>query len=218
MRALTLSSLTTLSLAAALVLTPSTAHAQERSDTAATVTTITMVAGAATVTLMPRIFHSDPETTVGWKARWHVSILAPSLANVTLTLLNEHALKDAIRSPRPGCDETNQGTGRCQDFGSLSSHTFLAASAFGQGTAIFLSDMLKWNDGRFNVGSFLGNVAFPLVFAGVTAVGRTAGDWEDGGTVALSGVSGLVTGGLMGLGYAVLQRPECGYTGSLVCW
>ena len=26
---------------------------------------------------MPRVFYADPEVTVGWKARWHVSVLAP---------------------------------------------------------------------------------------------------------------------------------------------
>ena len=190
----------------------------DRSDGWKTVTTITMVAGVATTTFMPRVFYADPETTAGWKARWHVSILAPTLANVSLTLLNEHALKDAIGGHRPGCDDTNQGQGRCQDYGSLSSHAFLAFSAFGQGTATFLADTLKWSDGQFNVGSFVGNVAFPLVFAGVTSVGRAAGNWETTGTVVLSSGIGLVTGALTGLTYALMQRPECGYTGSLICW
>src|SRR5262249_32188125 len=151
----------------------------------------------------PRIFYADPETTAGWKARWHVSVLAPSVVNAALTLVNENALKDAIRSPRPGCTEQDQGHGRCQDFGSLSSHAFLSFAALGQGTAIFLVDTLKWSDGKFHVGAFLGNVAFPLVFAGVTAVGRAAGNWEAGGTVVVSSLSGLLVGGLTGLTYAL---------------
>jgi hypothetical protein len=190
----------------------------ERSDTWGTVTTVTMAASVATTTFMPRIFYADPETTAGWKARWHVSVLAPTLLNVSLTMLNEHALKDAIRSQRPGCDENNFGTGRCQDFGSLSSHSYLAFSALGQGAATFIVDTVKWTDGKFHVGAFLGDIAFPLVFAGVTSVGRAAGNWEEGGTVVLSSVTGLVLGGLTGMTYALMQRPECGYTGSLICW
>lgn len=183
-----------------------------------TVTSITMVAGVATTTLMPRIFYSDPEVTVGYKARWHVSVLAPVLTNVSLTMLNESVLKDAIGSYRPGCDESNQGRGHCSDYGSLSSHAFLAFAALGQGGATFMVDTFKWSGDRFNVGAFLGNVAFPLVFAGVTAVGRAAGDWEESGVVVVSGTAGLATGALTGMTYALLQRPECGYTGALLCW
>lgn len=190
----------------------------DRSDAWKTVTAITMVAGVATTSFMPRVFYADPETTAGWKARWHVSVLAPTLANVTLAFLNENALKDAIGGHRPGCDDTNQGRGRCQDYGTLSSHAFLALSAFGQGTATFFTDTLKWSNGQFNVGAFVGNVAFPLVFAGVTSIGRAAGNWETGGSVLVSSGVGLVTGALTGFTYAMLQRPECGYTGSLVCW
>jgi hypothetical protein len=221
MRTSSKASLATFGITLALCIgTPRDASADdtERSTSWQTVTSITMAAGVATTTLMPRIFYADPETTAGWKARWHISVLAPTLANLSLTMLNEHALKDAIRSHRPGCSDENFGSGHCQDFGSLSSHAFLSFSAFGQGTAVFLVDTFKWSDGRFNVGAFVGDVAFPLVFAGITAVGRSAGNWEDGGTVVLSSVSGLVIGGLTGLTYGLLQRPECGYTGSLICW
>ena len=190
----------------------------DRSDGWKTVTSITMVAGVATTVLMPRIFYADPETTAGWKARWHVSVLAPTLANVSLTLLNEYALKDAIGGHRPGCDDTNQKQGPCHDYGSLSSHAFLSFAALGQGTTTFLVDTFKWSDGQFHVGAFVGDVALQLVLAGVTAVGRTAGNWETGGTVVVSSAAGLVTGALTGLTYALMQRPECGYTGSLACW
>jgi hypothetical protein len=71
-----------------VLLVPSRAHAQtvsptpNRDQTWETVTSITMVAGAATELLMPRLFYSDPEVTVGWKARWHVSVLAPAMTLV----------------------------------------------------------------------------------------------------------------------------------------
>lgn len=190
----------------------------DRSSTWQTVTSITMVAGVATTALMPRIFYSDPEATVGYKARWHISVLAPTLTNVSLAMLNEYALKDAIGSYRPGCDEATQGQGNCQDYGSLSSHAFLAFAALGQGGATFMVDTFKWSGGRFHVGAFLGDVAFPLVFAGVTSIGRAAGNWEEPGTVVLSSTIGLATGALTGMTYALLQRPECGYSGALICW
>ena len=189
-----------------------------RSDGWKTATTITMVGAVASTTLMPRLFYADPETTAGWKARWHVSILAPTLANVSLTLLNEYSLKDALKGHRPGCDDTNQGVYPCADYGALSSHAFLAFSALGQGAATFFTDTIKWSDGQFNIGSALGNIGMPLVLAGITAVGRSAGNWETGGTIVISSVGGLVAGALTGLTYAVMQRPGCGYTGSLVCW
>ena len=94
----------------------------------------------------------------------------------------------------------------------------LVIAALGQGTATFLVDTFKWSDGQFHVGAFVGDVALQLVLAGVTAVGRTAGNWETGGTVVVSSAAGLVTGALTGLTYALMQRPECSYTGSLVCW
>ena|SRR6266568_3797903 len=198
------------------------ASAQEdprhRDNTWQTVTTITTVAAVGSQALMPRVFYSDPETTVGWKARWHVSVLAPTMTLTALTLLNEYGLKDTIASYRPGCDETTQGSGHCRDYGSLSSHSVAAFSAFGQGTAVFIVDTVKWSDGKFNVGSFVGDVALPLVLAGVTSVGRSAGNWENTGTVIGSSVAGLGIGALMGLTYALLQRPECGYTGAAVCW
>ena len=189
-----------------------------RDTTWGTVSSVTAVAGVATVTLLPRIFYADPETTAGWKARWHVSVLTPTLANLSLTLLNEYALKDAIGGHRPDCDDTNQGQGNCRDFGTLSSHAFLSFSALGQGAAVFLTDTLKWSNGQFHAGSLVGNLAVPLIFSGVTAIGRGAGNWESGGTLLASSGAGLLTGFLTGITYAMLQRPECGYSGSLVCW
>jgi hypothetical protein len=190
----------------------------DRSSSWQTVTSITAVSTLATQLLMPRVFYSDPETTVGWKARWHVSSLAPAMTLTALTMFNEYSLKSAIASPRPGCNDANQGTGHCLDYGSLSSHTFLAVSSFAQGTTVFLVDTYKWSDGRFNGAAFAGDVALPLVLAGVTAIGRSAGNWESGGSVLTSSVAGLGVGVLTGLTYAMMSRPECSYTGALICW
>ncbi|MCL2778316.1 MAG: hypothetical protein FWD73_09955 [Polyangiaceae bacterium] len=190
----------------------------ERSSGWQTATTITMAAGVGTSLLMPRVFYSDPETTVGWKARWHVSVFAPVLANVSLTMANEFALKDQLKSFRPGCDNTNQGSGRCRDYGSLSSFAFLSLSTFGQTGVTFVVDTIKWSGGRVNVGSLLGNIALPLVLSGLTVGGRAAGNWETGQQVVLSSLAGFGTGVITGLVYSVLQRPECGYTGAMICW
>lgn len=207
----------------ALLFGAGTASAQvspepKRSDAWATVTTITMVAGGATELLMPRIFYADPEVTVGWKARWHVSVLAPVMTLTSATLLNELALKNAIKSFRPGCDASNDKLAHCTDYASPSTHAFGAFSSVGHGVGVFLIDTLKWSGGRFNGGSFAGHVAAPLVLAGITGVGRSVGDWESFGQVAVGATIGLGIGFLSGLTYSLMQRPECGYTGSVICW
>lgn len=189
-----------------------------RSDAWGTVTTITMVAGGATELLVPRIFYSDPEVTVGWKARWHVSVLAPVMTLTSATLLNDLALKKAIKSFRPGCDATNDKLAGCESYGSPSTHAFGSFAALGHGTAVFIFDTFKWSNGKFNGGAFAGHVAAPLVLAGITGIGRSVGDWESFGQVAVGGVIGLGIGFLSGMTYALMQRPECGYTGSLICW
>lgn len=197
---------------------PRSAAAQERDEGWETATTITMLGSAGTQLLMPRIFYSDPEVTVGWKARWHVSVLAPVMTLTALAVLNEHGLKDSFEGFRPGCNETNQGGPGCETFGMLSTHSFGAFAGLGHGTAVFLVDTLKWSNGRVNVGSLVGNIGVPLVLSTITAVGRSAGDWEDTGQIVAGGGAGLLSGFAMGFLYASLQRPECGYTGSLICW
>ena len=192
-----------------------------RDNTWGTVTTITMVAGAATELLMPRIFYSDPEVTQGWKARWHVSVLAPVLTLGALTLLNEYAIKDAIADPRPGCVApmpSGTGVGHCDSYGSPSSHMFASGSSLGMGVGVWLFDMTKYSGGRFNGGSFAGNVILPAVLTAITGVGRAAGNWESAGQVAIGGVAGLAFGFLSGMTYSLMSKPECGYTGSLFCW
>ncbi|HET9958730.1 MAG TPA: hypothetical protein VFQ61_29760 [Polyangiaceae bacterium] len=177
-------------------------------------TNIMALSAAGLQLVMPRVFYSDPEVTVGWKARWHLSVLAPSMTLATLTLLNEQVLKESFDSPSPDCEEDVP----CDSYGMLSSQSFLAFSALGQGVGVFLVDTTKWSGGRFNVGSFFGNVAVPAVLATITGVGRSAGNWESGGQVWGSAGIGLGLGFGIGLLYATLQRPECGYTGNLICW
>ncbi|MEZ4229542.1 MAG: hypothetical protein R3B89_10270 [Polyangiaceae bacterium] len=212
-----------LGLAAAVSLTAGSASAQvtpppSRDDTWGTVSTITAVGALATEAVMPRIFYSDPEVTVGWKARWHVSALAPVLTLTSLTLFNEFALKDGFEAYRPGCDESNQGGPNCQSFGSPSSHSFAAFSGLGHGAAVFLFDTTKWSNGRFNGGSFAGHVVVPAVFSVITAIGRGAGDFNSADQILIGGGMGLGAGFLTGMTYALMARPECGYSGAMVCW
>ena len=195
-----------------------TTAAPHRSDAWGTATTMTAVGALGTQLFMPRVFYADPEVTVGWKARWHVSALAPVMTLTSLALLNEYGLKDKFEGFRPGCDATNQGGPGCKTYGNLSTHSFAAFSAFGQGTGVFLVDTFKWSDGRFNIGGFAGNVVLPLTLAVITGIGRSSGDYETGGQIVAGGGLGLASGLVTGLVYGLMQRPECGYSGSLVCW
>jgi hypothetical protein len=192
--------------------------APDRSDGWKTATTAMAISAMGFELVMPRVFYSDPEVTVGWKARWHLSVLAPVMTLTTLSLLNEHYLKDSFKGHRPGCDDTNQGGPGCDSYGMLSTHSFAAFSALGQGAGVFFVDTLKWSKGNFNAGAFVGNVGVPLILGTLTAIGRTSGNWETGAQVWSSAGIGLVSGFGLGVLYALLQRPECGYTGNLVCW
>jgi hypothetical protein len=176
------------------------------------------ISAMAVEVLMPRIFYSDPEVTVGWKARWHVSVLAPSMTLLSLALVNEQFLKPAFKGDRPGCDDTNRGLPGCDSYGMMSTQSFAAFSAFGQGLGVFLVDTLSWSEGRVNVGSLLGNVAVPGVLGVITTVGRTSGNWESGGQAWGSAGVGALFGLGVGALYAAMQRPECGYGGNLICW
>lgn len=190
----------------------------ERDSTWGDVTTVTATAALSVEVLVPRVFYSDPEATVGWKARWHVSALAPVMTLVGLTTLNELVLKDSFKGYRPGCNEDNQGGPNCESYGMLSSHSFAGLSALGHGAAVFIFDTTKWSDGRFNAGSFIGHVGLPLVLGTLTAVGRHAGEYETTGQIIAGGGAGLVSGFVLGMTYSLMARPECGYTGSLICW
>jgi hypothetical protein len=192
-------------------------------------TNVTMTLGVGIVALMPRIYYNDPEATVGWKGRWHFSMLAPALSMTALTLLVDGPIKNAIGAPRPGCtfDQTSAsfpGSG-CNSFGMPSTQSFASWGATGAGTTIFLVDTLKYSDGRFHPGGFVGNVAVPLVLSIITSAGRSA---DPGGPlvfpaetvpqIVLGSVTGFVTGALLGLGYSLLQRPNCGYGNNIACW
>lgn len=206
-------------LSAALLCAPARAQqAPERSEGWGDATNILALSAMGVELVMPRVFYADPEVTVGWKARWHVSVLAPSMTLATLALFNEQVLKDEIGGFRPECSDENQGSPGCTSYGFLSTQSFAAASAFGQGLGIFLVDTLKWSDGKFNFGAFAGNTAVPAILTVITTVGRTAGNWETGGQAWGSAGIGLVVGLGMGALYGATQRPECGYTGGLVCW
>ena len=184
-----------------------------------TVSSVTVATAGVLQLVMPRIFYSDPEATVGWKARWHVSQLAPVMTLAMLSVANEYALKNALKDPRPGCDSTNTPGINCATYGgSLSTHAFAGSAALGQGAAIWLFDMTKWSDGRFNAGSFVGNVFVPLVLAGVTDGARAAGNFESAGQIIGGTLAGVALGFLTGMTYSLMSRPECGYTGNLICW
>src|SRR3970040_61787 len=88
-----------------LLLSAAPARAQstvERSEGWGDATTILALSAAGLQLGTPRIFYSDPEVTVGWKARWHLSVLAPSMTLVATGFLNEQVLKDAFEGFRPG--------------------------------------------------------------------------------------------------------------------
>jgi hypothetical protein len=189
--------------------------------------TISMAVGVGTVTLMPRIYYSDPEATVGWKARWHISVLAPTLALTATALLIEFPVKNAIKSPRPGCtpDQTvlRFPDSGCESFGGPSTHSFGAWSAFGAGTGIWVADTFIHSDGNVHAGSIIGNIVVPLAAAVVTSVGRGVAPsgtqaLENPGQIGAGVGVGIPVGFLIGLGYAALAKPNCGYGNNVICW
>lgn len=168
--------------------------------------------------IMPRVYAANEETTEGWKARFHVSQLAPVMTLSTLTLVNQVFLKDQVKGERPGCDDTNHGGLNCTDYAAPSSHAFLATSLFVHGTTVFLVDTFHWSKGRVNAASAIGNVAFPFVLGVLTLVGRSEGNYESAGQITVGATAGLAAGILTGLTYAMFQRPDCGYSAGLICW
>jgi hypothetical protein len=190
------------------------------------VSQISTVVGVATVALMPRVYYSSPDATVGWKARWHVSYLAPVMTMTTAALLVDGPVREAIQSPRPGCtvDDTlaRLPDSGCETFGGPSTHAFAAWGAFGAGTTIFLVDTFNYSDFEFHWGGFVGNVMVPLTAAILTSVARSADGRglgpEDTGQVVAGALPGIGVGALFGLGYSLFQEPDCGYGGYLFCW
>lgn len=215
---------------AACLLAPGEAAAQtnvERDKNWATVSDVSLVLGSSVVFLMPRVYYSDPESTVGWKGRWHFSVLAPAMTMTALTLLVDLPIKDAVESTRPGCGveatKTALADSGCESFGGPSTHAFASWGATGAGTGIFLVDTFRYSSGRFNAGGFIGNVAFPLTASVVTTIARgVAPDGtrphENAGQIAIGGVSGFLSGLAIGTAYAMFQRPNCGYGNALFCW
>lgn len=192
--------------------------APERSHAWSTATNVMTLSALGVQLVFPRVFYSDPEVVVGWKARWHLSVLAPTMAITTIALFNEQSLKKEFGGYRPGCDKETQGGPGCSSYGMMSTHSFAASAAFGQGLGTLLVDTVKWSHGQFNVGAFAINTAVPGILAVITTAGRGAGNWESAGQTWSSAGIGLLTGFGLGALYAVAQRPECGYTGDLICW
>lgn len=207
-------------LVAGCIVWPSPASAQdiERDETWGTVSSVATVSAVASQVLMPRIFYSAPSVTVGWRARWHVSAMAPVGAHLGLVMLNEDVLKPGIADFRPGCDDTTTAAPQCQTYGMVSSHAFSSFAALGNGVGVFVFDTIEWSDGNFSGGAFAGEVVFPLLMAGVSAAGRGIGNYETSGQIIAGASSGLVVGFLTGMTYSLMQTPECGYSGSLICW
>jgi hypothetical protein len=219
---------------AACLLAPREAAAQatfpsdpKRDKNWGTVSDVSLVLGTSVVFLMPRVYYSDPESTVGWKGRWHVSMFAPAMTMTALTLLVDIPIKDAAESTRPGCrleqTKTALPGSNCESFGGPSTHAFASWGATGAGTGIFLVDTFRYSSGRFNAGGFVGNVAIPLTASIFTSIGRgvapgNAEAYEEFGQIALGGVTGFVSGLAIGVVYASLQRPNCGYGNALFCW
>jgi hypothetical protein len=188
---------------------------------------VTMLLGAATVTLMPRVYYSDPEATVGWKGRFHISVLAPAMTMTAFTWLLDTQVREAIQSPRPGCEHDPPQvfplSASCASFGGPSTQAYASWGATGAGTGIFLVDTLKYSKGRLNVPSLLLDVILPLSLSVVTSMGRVVGPgnaeaYEDPGQVAAGALTGFASGLVLGGAYALLQRPACPYGNSIYCW
>lgn len=220
-----------LTVAACLLLAPGEAAAQDttvpRDENWGTVSDVGLVLGASAVFLMPRVYYSDPEATIGWKGRWHVSMLAPAMTMVAATVLMEVPIKNAAESPRPGCsvDQTiaSVSNSGCETFGGPSTHMFASWGATGTGTGIFLVDTFRYSSGKFSIPGFIGNVAFPLTASIFTTIGRAVepGDsqaYENAGQIVAGAVPGFFLGLGIGAAYAALQRPTCGYGNAIICW
>jgi hypothetical protein len=191
------------------------------------VSQIAMITGVASVTLMPRVYYNDPDATVGWKGRWHVSQLAPALTLTAATLFVDIPVKGAIESARPGCtlDETRVAfpDSECESFGGPSTHAFASSATFGAGLAIWIFDTFVYSDSEFHAGSFIGNVAVPLTAAVFTSIARGVApgeseSFEEGGQIGAGIAVGLPIGFLTGMAYTLLQEPNCGYGNNIICW
>ncbi len=225
--------LASLGLVAASWMYSSEASAQDAVPTIASrdqnwgiVSDVSLAIGASTVFLMPRVYYSDPESTVGWKGRWHFSHFAPMMTMAAATLLFDGPIKNSLQYTRPGCTDVDPrvagpGSG-CETFGGPSTHAFATWGAFGVGTGIFLVDTLKYSKGRFHAGSFVGNVIVPLAAGVMSSVSRSVNgsgiQFESDEQVLAGTFIGMGTGMLVGVAYSLLQRPSCGYGNAVFCW
>jgi hypothetical protein len=210
---------------AGALMTPRDARAQslpppQRDVTWNTVSVVSMVVGASSQVLMPRIYDSESEVTVGWKARYHLTVLASTGALAGLAALNEYAVKPNITSYRPGCGTSNIGVPGCTTFGMPSTPTFIAFSAFGHGAAVFTVDLWQSNHFKVHPAAAIGDVGIPLVASILTIVGRVAGtpsvEHDDQAVVgaAFGFGFGLLAGGV----YSYFKRAECPYGSDVICW
>lgn len=218
---------TTLAPSEASAQTGATAPLVERDSAWNTVSTVSMLIGVGSVSLMPRVYYSSPDATVGWKARWHVSALAPIMTMTALTLMVDNPVKNAIQSPRPLCtvDQTLAALpdSGCETFGAPSTHAYASWGAFGAGASIFLVDTFNYSDSELSVPSLIGNVIVPFGAAIMASVARDAtgggqAGHESPGQIAAGALTGAATGAILGLGYSLMQEPDCGYGGYLFCW
>jgi hypothetical protein len=188
------------------------------------VSQVSMLIGVGTATLMPRVYYNDPEATVGWKARWHVSQLAPAFTLLGATLLVDGPIRNLGEGTRPGCTvaETESGFAgsNCESYGMPSTHSFAAWSAAGAGLGIWVADTFVHSNSEINVGSIIGNLAVPVTAGVMTSVARGVGTepHEDADQILVGLAAGLPIGFLTGIGYALLQEPNCGYGNNLICW
>lgn len=215
--------------AAATAVLPREAHAQaippaaERDENWEAVSTVSMLIGVGTTTLMPRIYYNDPEATVGWKARYHVSQLGVAAALTSATILVDGPIKNLAEGTRPECSveetEIRAEGSNCESYGMPSTHSFAAWSAHGAGLAIWIIDAWVYSE-RVDVGSLIPNVVVTGVAATLTSVARGVGTepYEDPAQIGVGVAAGMITGFLVGLPYALLQEPNCGYGNNVICW
>jgi hypothetical protein len=83
---------------------------------------------------------------------------------------------------------------------------------------MLLVDSLRWSHGELHPASLIGDLALPLVATPIVAAGRVAGNWETAAQSWTSAGAGIAAGFAVAFLYAALQRPECGYTSSLICY
>lgn len=190
----------------------------DRSDGWNTATSVFAAVSWASVLATPRYTYADADVTVGFKPRWHVSVLAPTMTLATLAFVNRDFLQKEIGGFRPGCDDSNRGVAGCERRGMPSTHALVSFSALGQGAGIFLVDTFKWNHGKLAPVSLVGHVLLPLVSSSLVLAGRIAGDHETTPQVLVGAGAGLGLGLGMGVVYAIFQRPECRFGAGIVCW